>query len=253
MPKSLPLVLLLFPFCIACNRYQYSTISSSQLDKNEINELVFENDSLKLVYNFMGRDLGPEIFIENKLSVPVYIDWRESALVVDGRTHSYAPIQVDLYGNALSGLLTSMPSTMDFIPPRANVNKTPLVLTQYYSTDIPKSSLHKTRYTAAGISHGVKTAIFTESTSPMRFRSIISYMVGSSNSEPLHVEHSFYISSVMNARTAPPGIMVNGNHGNQFYTSKLTAGGTVAAVLAFGAITAGVIITDKFNGTSAPY
>ena len=74
MPRSLPLVLLLFPFCIACNRYQYSTISSSQLDKNEINELVFENDSLKLVYNFMGSDLGPEIFIENKLQEPVYID-----------------------------------------------------------------------------------------------------------------------------------------------------------------------------------
>ena len=249
MPKSLPLILLLFPFLFACNRYQYSSVSSSQLDRNEINELVFENDSLKVVYNFMGSDLGPEIFIENKLEEPVFIDWRESALVVNGHTNSYAPIQVDLYGNALQGLLPGMPSTIDLIPPRANVNKTPLVISQHYVTDIPKSMLHKTRYTAAGISRPVKTAIFTEGNSPMRFSSYISYMVGRSNNAPLHMEHSFYISSVMNARAAPPAIMVNGNHGNQFYTSKLTAGGTVGAVLAVGAITAGVLITDKIKAS----
>jgi len=83
----------------------------------------------------------------------------------------------------------------------------------------------------------------------MRFSSYISYMVGRSNNAPLHMEHSFYISSVMNARAAPPAIMVNGNHGNQFYTSKLTAGGTVGAVLAVGAITAGVLITDKIKAS----
>lgn len=247
MPKSLPLIVLLFPFCIACNRYQYSSVSSSQLDKNEINELVFENDSLKIVYNFMGQDLGPEIFIENKLQEPVYIDWRESALVVNGHSHSYAPIQVDLYGNALQGLLPGMQSTIDLIPPRANVNKTPLVIAQYYNKDIPKSDLHNVRYTAAGISRPVKTAIFSEGSSPMRFSSYISYMVGRSNNAPLHMEHSFYISSIMNARAAPPAIMQNGNHGNQFYTSKLTAGGTVGAVLAVGAVAAGVLITDKIK------
>ncbi|AEW00942.1 hypothetical protein A4D02_13375 [Niastella koreensis] len=137
--------------------------------------------------------------------------------MMKGHSHSYAPFQVDLYGNALSGLMAGMPSTVDLIPPRANVNKTPLVISRYYNTLIPKADLHKTRFTAAGASYPVKTAIFTEGNSPMRFRA------------------------------APPAIMRNGNHGNQFYTSKLTAGGTVGAVLAAGAIVGGALITEKIK------
>ncbi|MFL5744717.1 MAG: hypothetical protein ACJ751_08635 [Niastella sp.] len=173
MLKFLPLILLLFPFFIACNKYQYSTISSSQLEKNEINELVFENDSLKLVYNFMGSDLGPNIFIENKLQEPVYIDWRESALIVNGHTYSYAPIEVNLHGNVAGSAFAGKPSTIDYISPRGTLNKTPMVLSQYYSNTIPRARLLKTRYTAGGISYPVKTAIFTEATSPLRLRSFI--------------------------------------------------------------------------------
>ena len=242
MPKFLPFVLLLFPFCMACNRYQYSSIDSPQLDRNDKNEFVFENDSIKVVYNFMGQDLGADIFIENKLMERVYIDWRESALIVNGRTYSYAPIEVDPDGHVVGG---PGASTIDFIPARGTLNKTPLVLTRYYSTSIPKARLLKTTYTAAGISHPVKTAIFTEATSPLRFRSFIRYMVGSSTSEPLNVEHSFYVSRMMNARAGPQAIMLNGNHGNQFYTARHTGGGAAAvaaAVALTGAIVEGVIL-----------
>jgi hypothetical protein len=234
MPKSLPLVLLLFPLCVACNRYQYSTISSSQLDKNDINELVFENDSLKLVYNFMGPDLGPNIFIENKLMEPVYIDWRESALIVNGRTYSYSPIEVDPDGNVVGSFYSS---TIDRISPRGTLNKTPLVLPRYYSTTISGVKFLKTRYTAGGISYPVKMALFTENTSPLRLRSFISYMVGSSNGDPQH-----FVSSMMNARASPSAVMQNGNHGNQFFTRKHTGGGAAAVVLLTGAIVEGVIL-----------
>ncbi|OQP51760.1 hypothetical protein A4H97_26480 [Niastella yeongjuensis] len=239
MQKSLHLVLLLIPFCISCNRYQYSTISSPQLEKNDRNELVFENDTLVMVYNFMGPDLGPTIFIENKLMEPVYIDWRGSALVVNGHTYSYAAIELDPHGNVVDG---SGSATVDYISPRGTLNKTPLVLSQRYSTSIPREQLLKTTYTAAGYSYPVKTAIFTEATSPLRFRSDITYLVGSLKSEPRYFEHRFYVSGMMNAKAGPQAIMQNGDHGNQFFTSRHNGGGAATAALLTGAIVEGVIM-----------
>jgi len=73
MQRTLPLVLLFLPFFIACNRYQYATVGSSQLGKNRKNEFVFGNDSLIVVYNFMGQNLGATITVVNNLPEPVYI------------------------------------------------------------------------------------------------------------------------------------------------------------------------------------
>lgn len=95
-------------------------------------------------------------------------------------------------------------------------------------------------YTAGGISLPVKMALFNETNSPLRFRSFISYLVDSVNSEPMSIEHSFYVSGVMNTREAPSAIMVNGNHGNQFYTSKMTREDRAAMGVALSAILEGI-------------
>jgi len=241
MPKFLPLLLFLLPFFVSCNRYQYSTINSPQLDKNDRNEFVFENDSLVLVYDFMGQDLGPDIFIENKLSVPVYIDWRQSALVVAGHTYSYAPIDVDKYGDPLNN---AQQAAVELIPPRATLNRNPMQLAPDYLTTVPKSQMHRARYTAAGVTRWVKAASFTEATTPLRFRTYITCTVGAIDGQPLTFDHNFYISDVMSTVSNPVNIFQNGNHGNQFYSSKITQGGAVGAALLSGVLVGGYLLVE---------
>lgn len=200
MARTLPLILLLIPFCISCNRYQYATINSNQMDKNDRNEFVFENDSIVLIYNFLGQDLGPEIFIENKLSEPIYIDWRGSALIANSHSNSYAPIQLDPYGNICGG---PGGPTMDRIPPRSNIDKTPIVLATSYMNHIPGAKYRRAKYMVEGFNRRVKTARFSESNSPLHFTSYITYMVGAADGAPQRVEHSFYISKVMNTMGNP--------------------------------------------------
>src|SRR5262245_26745583 len=101
MPKSLPFAVIPLLFCVSCasTTYQYSTISSPDLVKNDRNEFVVENDSLKLVYSFNGKNGPVHITIQNKLTVPVYIDWQRSAIIVRDKFKPYATSEMKIQGS----------------------------------------------------------------------------------------------------------------------------------------------------------
>jgi len=73
----------------SCSEYQYFTISSDQLSRNENNDLVVENDTLKVVYSFNGYHGPVQITIFNKTNDPLEINWRKSALIMKGKAFGY--------------------------------------------------------------------------------------------------------------------------------------------------------------------
>ncbi|WP_207513199.1 hypothetical protein [Longitalea luteola] len=261
MIRTLPL-LALFPFCISCSYYQYSTVSSDRLTKNDKNEFVLENDTLRLVYNFCGRNAPVNITIQNKLQVPVYIDWQRSALVLNDKTVTYAPNELKIDGSYRGGSYNfgrsgygvnsghiqasaSLPPTVDFIPPTAFLTKNPLVITNRYIDSIPETAFKRTKYAPVeGLSVTVNRAAFTKETSPLRFRSFLTYMVGEPTARPQSIEHSFYVSEMMNTFTGPGTMLINKDRlGNQFYVSKSTGAGTALGVIA-GAAAVAVVATQ---------
>lgn len=60
MPKSLPFTVIPLLFCVSCatTTFQYATINSPDIVKNDQQEFVVENDSLRLTYDFSGKN-GP--------------------------------------------------------------------------------------------------------------------------------------------------------------------------------------------------
>jgi hypothetical protein len=268
MVKFLPIPVILL-ICTSCHRYQYTTISSSNIERNEKNEFVAENDSLKLVYNFSGHQGPINITVENKLSVPVYIDWQRSDIIVNGKAVSFAPGEMKINGEfngssynigrsnygVTSGQINataSLPPTMGFIPPKALLNKLPMCLTLRYNESLEDTAWHKMKYTPVeGVTVAVKKATFTEANSPFRFRSYITYMVGEPGSKPLTYEHSFYVSEIMCTGTGPEYMLMNtANRGNQYYTSKMTKGGQVGTVVGLGAILGGVLYLEAKTNNS---
>jgi len=270
MVRTLPLAVILLS-CISCSTYQYSTVSSPDIKKNERNEFVVENDSLKLVYNFYGRDLGVTVSIQNKLSVPVYIDWQRSALIVNDETIRYVPAEMRLegsyqgssynYGNRGSGYgvnggqfsaVASLPSTMDFIPPRSSFTKTPVTVNRHYLDNIPEAAWHKEKFSPIeGLSVNVKKVTFTEATSPLRFRSFITYLVDDPAGKPFGLEHTFYVSEMMKSGQGPESMMLNSNYlGNQFFTSKATQGGQAGAAIGLSAIIVAGILAGHNNNNN---
>ena len=56
-----------------------------------------------MVYNFNGINAPINITIQNKLQVPVYIDWQRSALIVNDKAISYVPGELKINGGFHGG------------------------------------------------------------------------------------------------------------------------------------------------------
>jgi hypothetical protein len=240
MPKSLPLAVIPLLFFVSCatTTFQYSTINSPDLVKNDRHEFVVENDSLKVIYNFFGKSGPIHISIQNKMGVPVYIDWQRSAIIVNGKVKPYATSEMKIEGSfegssynfrnsgysVNGGQLQAkavLPPTIDFIPPRAIINKNPMYVSGFNGR-IPDTAFHKLKYAVAeGVTVKVKKATFTEATTPLGFRSFITYMVGEPGTKPFAFESSFFVSEVMNTGSGPIKMSVNSsNRGDQYYSIR---------------------------------
>ncbi|NJK94029.1 MAG: hypothetical protein HC905_03055 [Bacteroidales bacterium] len=64
----------------SCSKYQFAYLNSN-LQRNNEQEFIQENDTFKVQYSFWGEDCPITIQINNKLSEPLYIDWKKSAIV----------------------------------------------------------------------------------------------------------------------------------------------------------------------------
>jgi len=240
MPKSLPLPLAVIPllFCVSCahTTFQYSTLSSPDIIKNDRHEFVMENDSLRLIYNFSGKSGPIQITIQNKMGVPVYIDWQRSAMVVNDKIKPYMQAEMKIKGRfestsyqtgrygANNGELQAIvvhQSTTDFIPPGAVINKRPMYVSGFNGR-IPDTAFHTFKFTVAkGTTVKVKKATFTEVTSPLRFRSYITYMIGEPGSKSFAFESNFFVSEIMNTGSGPIEMSVNrSNRGDQYYSLR---------------------------------
>lgn len=259
LPIAVMALLLLFS---SCSTYQYTTVSSSNLDMNDLQEFEFVNDTVRIVYNFNGENAPVTITIENKLRVPIFIDWHNSSLILNGRSVSYAPLQINIegtthansynyggggsgYSSGISNLnaVASLPPSIDFVPPYSYFTRNSIGITNKFNDDVPAAAYQKLQYAVTdGYSIPVKAAVFTESSSPLRIRSYISLSIGNRDAFPVAYEHSFFISQLIRSKQGPGTIWANGVHrGNQFYVQKISSGGAAANTV-IGGLLGGILI-----------
>lgn len=272
MVKILPIAVMAL-FLSSCVTYQYTTVSSSTLSMNDVQEFEFVNDTVRIIYNFYGQNAPVNITVENKLRVPIFIDWHNSSLIINGRSVSYAPIQINIegttygssysYGGGGSGYssgtgnlsaVASLPPSVDFVPPYSYFTRNPIGITNRFIDDVPDHAYQKVQYAVTeGYSIPVKAAVFTEGSTPLQFRSYLSISIGNRDALPVAYEHSFFVSHLMRSNQGPGTIWANGIHrGNQYFVMKSTKGGAAAGTVVVGLV-AGVLMvgaaTQAANNT----
>jgi hypothetical protein len=139
------LLLVAMLFLSACSSYQYMTLSSAHLRKNDQHQLVFENDTLSLTYDFGGKDGPVSIKILNKTGQPLYVNWKKSALIRDEHPLSYFDPRVPFSAGATSynghyvsnasfhGSFT-LPEGVSFIPPGSSISRELVYLAKFGPT-----------------------------------------------------------------------------------------------------------------------
>lgn len=254
----------------SCSHYQYVTISGIDVKKNDDREFLIENDSLVIKYNFNGFDAPVNLTIENKLHVPVYIDWRQSALIVNDRAISYVPNTIPVSGSFDGSAITwssgnvstssgnlqmtaTFPDNEGFIPPRSFITKNPMGITNI-SFDRFDSAFTRRKVTLPDGSAVIKVrhATFSEITSPLQFRSYIMVKIGEKTAIPVSYEQSFYISEVYSTGLGPEIFWQNNvARGNQYFVRETTSPGKGFGIVAGVAVISAISALEQRNTASS--
>jgi hypothetical protein len=212
------LIFITFIFC-SCT-YQYFTLSANHLSKNENNDFVIENDTLKVTYRFSGDKRPVNITIYNKTNEPLEIDWRKSALILNEQAKSYYSPNLYVNGNIEQdtgrryifgdrSFLANVTADVyvnepyQFIPPKSSISKIPATL-PVYSLELPSDQLKKATYDSGSqYSIKYKKIEYGPDKSPFSFRSYLSFNYGGDQKKEFSLDHRFYVSEIWQTGNYP--------------------------------------------------
>jgi len=217
------LIICLISAGCAAPRVQLISLSTEKI-KNQDKEVIFENDTLIVKYNFYNLD-GPITFtIFNKLDIPLYVDWKKSAFIIGSQKIDYWYDTADFNANTSSmsiqwtswfstnhGTVNGVISKADrivFLPPKTEIMNSRYWLHDFYKTKIsgitPEVSEEKINFT--GYKTNKKTKIFTfnytEDNAPLKFRNYLTFSTKQDFTDEFHLDSEFWIDQVaiMDAR-----------------------------------------------------
>ncbi len=219
-------------FC-NCTTFQYITLGSD-LKKNEGNEFILENDTLLLKYQFKGEGGPVNVYVYNKLQKPLFIDWAMSSIILNNKSYSFLPTESKLratfssssyrYGSRYShgsGNVTGVIKTdreKTFIPPQTFITETRIAVNHsYVKTPSPLNQ----KITIKGKSDIKARGIFadyTQSNSPLKFKSYLTFSFSEDSSHAYHMENNFWAEQITEVILSPSNLLIQPN--NQFYIRK---------------------------------
>lgn len=184
----------------------------------------FENDTIKIVYSFWGAQGHMGMAIQNKLNIPLYIDWKKSSCIMEART---APYYSDMeqsdfaarthsigvkWNSAISSAHSSTTGTnvtvkaerVTFIPPNSHIERTFGRLTDHDFVTVRKEA--GTPVTV----NGKKGKRYPMSSNFMPFRNYFTYSTTEAIDNPQIVDNSFAVTSVVVMKGKDMGAVDNG-------------------------------------------
>ena len=179
------LILLNFSSCIT---YQYFTIDSSQLQKDDQKVFATENDTLRLTYSFSGGGGPVTIAIFNKTDQPLFINWSKSAFIRSDTSYSLFGSNSVFAGSAvgnrygitqLTGTVNVQPAS-EFIPPQTKISRTTINLDRSAALRIaiPDTCKKQLLTTQDGALESYFLATYNEVQSPIRLKSYLTFTIG---------------------------------------------------------------------------
>lgn len=161
---KMPIVYIAMLFCLmgfgSCTTYYYSVLDTNRPGTGKMDNGDFrqETDSVSVSYCFFGQNLPVEITIANKLDQPLFLDWQQSALILDdAETYVYKDylFQQTDYSETFGHFAgqPNMPEGVAYIPPEAMINSTPVILNKFAFEKIENKEYEKTEYSEDGRSY----------------------------------------------------------------------------------------------------
>jgi len=185
------------------------TKSNVPLDESK-HQYVYDNDTVRIEYDFWANKGVLAYRIFNKLDVPVYIDWKKSSFIQNGRKMDYWSDQsvnnttsydYSFYRNlwlSQSSSITSKPERVMFLAPKSYIKAE-----RFFLCSGPISIANNVSSAVIGVpgipnkSINVRQREFDQSGSPLVFRNFLTYSLTEQLTTESYIDNSFYVSKVL--------------------------------------------------------
>lgn len=208
-------LLVILAFLSACNPvYQSLTLSSDVVRLDSDQSFKFENDTLRVLYDFQSMNGALRFRIYNKLSKPLYINWKESAFILDDQFSTYWLDEYVTNGYVYNKYfdwegyfrlrgpyifaVAHRQDPVSFIPPASE-------LAQFEYIVKPGSAYNPVRLKSLAEPNGVleeKKKMqyrFEKERTPLKFRNYLTFSLDEAGSKKFAFTHTFWVSEVKQA------------------------------------------------------
>jgi hypothetical protein len=189
--------------------------------------LQYENDTIRIGYMFWSDGGIMGLYIHNKLNRPIYIDWKRTSFIAGSTKHDYWDENVMIkesgtsdgsamrimgvfLNNSSFSSITKLTKSerITFLPPGTTIEKTLFRIADNLVTlnrSTPKDTLlvlKQTKWLTEKNYYDNATMVpilfqkYTEETSPLKFRSFITYSLDEKFPSEAYVNSPFYISCI---------------------------------------------------------
>lgn len=234
--KLILLILFIITLFSSCQTYQYFTVTGSNIKQDSNYHFVAENDTLLMAYNLNGYNGPVKVSIYNKMDKPIYVNWKKSAIILEDKAISYYSPDQPLNGtinstewqsgNGVSSQSGSIQAIVkgqegiEFIPPHSRKDKTALTLITGFIREIPLDQMKRVYLDGDEQLPKVRSMDFSKESSPVNFRSYLTFSISGNATDEFSFEHFFYVSHLFVSTLNPANIPSKQNKGDCFYTSQ---------------------------------
>jgi len=226
-----------------CSTYQYVNLKSD-LKSGPYGEIINETDTILIQYSFAGDDQPVNIKITNKYNKPVYVNWKSSAIIINGHSYSLwnesAIIKLNtdteksrifdyLYESTSVGTIVKTEPT-SFIPPNSTITFTKKNISPQFIAVNDKMTSSRTQIYTRGVATNAKKYSFNQDDTPLNIRLYLTFSMNENMNPQFNVDDEFWVSDIISTMVSPkemPNKPANG-----FHLQKMTGFGTaMVAVL----------------------
>jgi hypothetical protein len=232
--RTILLSLLALSLFSSCRTYQYVTLDAEKTTKNDVKELVWENDTVKVIFNFNGRWGGLNLTVLNKSAQPISINWQKSAVVYTDASYNLFDMSARITGDIERNLLDTRipdpyiqrmasinatiltPNSYNFLPPKTYVNQKNLQLFKVRPSvkalpdDLPVEKIKADESTV-----NYRKAVYDLSSTPFKFKLFLTY--DAANGQQFFTEHLFYVTEIRQVNNAGTYHTFINSDGDKFY------------------------------------
>jgi hypothetical protein len=210
--NPLPAALLGLALLASCTpRYlQIVQLHSDDVALTPERELVFENDTLRIEYDFYSENGVLRFRVLNKLAQPLYVRWDKSSYIVGQQFENYWENRSVSAGDISYGgdrsdelyLVTAHDQSSSFIPPQTGLARDEFIVKPgraFLPGQLRGGQLELETDGAAKSRRKVLHYRFDAAGSPVYFRHYLTFSTDADGRQLFYVDHAFWASDIIEA------------------------------------------------------